>query len=130
MDTVFHITLAEQWEQARLKGAYRGDTLDSEGFIHCSTALQVIQIANTSFRGRSGLVLLCIHSGEVTAEIRHERAEGEECFPHIYGPLDVGAVFQVLELEPREDGTFQLPAEVAGMCQQTQHGGENIGERS
>jgi len=134
MDTIFHIAPAEQWQQARPTGVYRGDTLDTEGFIHCSTAAQVVEVANTFFRGRRGLVLLCIHSARVTPDIRYERAEDEEFFPHIYGPLDygpldAGAVLHVLEFEPGEDGTFELPVEVEGMCQQTQHGGRNIGER-
>jgi len=116
MDTIFHIAPAEQWEQARHTGVYRGDTLDTEGFIHCSTAAQVIKVANAFFRGRRGLVLLCIHSARVTSDIRYERAEGEEFFPHIYGPLEAGAVLHVLEFESGEDGTFELSVEVEGMC--------------
>ncbi|HUW13519.1 MAG TPA: DUF952 domain-containing protein [Anaerolineae bacterium] len=114
MDTIFHIMSAEQWDQARREGVYRGDTLDTEGFIHCSSAAQVVRVANAFYSGRRGLMLLCIDSAGVVAEIRYERGEGEECFPHIYGPLDIGAVSQVLEFEPGEDGTFDLPTEIVG----------------
>jgi uncharacterized protein (DUF952 family) len=112
MNIILHITQPEQWEQAQLLQAYRGDTLDSEGFIHCSTPLQVIKVANTFFRNQEGLILLCIDSSKVQSEIRYEGFEGER-FPHIYGPLNIDAVFKVLDFEPDEDGKFELPKELS-----------------
>ncbi len=113
MGIILHITKREQWEQAKLTGVYRGDTLDSDGFIHCSTPQQVIEVANAFFHAQKGLVLLCITSERVRAEIRHESLEGGERFPHVYGPLNVDAVVKVLDFEPDEDGKFELPGEIA-----------------
>ena len=111
MNIILHITQREQWEQAQPLQAYRGDTLDSEGFIHCSTPLQVMRVANPFFPNPEGLILLCIDSDKVQAEIRYEGFEGER-FPHIYGPLNIDAVFKVLDFEPDEDGKFELPKEL------------------
>jgi uncharacterized protein (DUF952 family) len=36
-------------------------------------------------------------------------AGGDERFPHIYGPLNLDAVTQVLPFEPSDDGLFSLP---------------------
>ena len=109
---ILHITARQSWEQALQTGVYRGDTLESEGFIHCSTPAQVADVANALYTGRRGLVVLCIAEDEVQAEVRYERPEGgRERYPHIYGPLNVDAVTQVLDLTPGEDGRFQLPAE-------------------
>ena len=81
-----------------------------EGFIHCSTRDQVIQVANARFRGQSGLVLLLIDSDKVTAEIIDENLEGgPQLFPHIYGELNTDAVAQVAEFAPDADGFFTLP---------------------
>lgn len=113
MNCVYHITKREQWEEAQSTGAYRGDTLDTEGFIHCSEMHQVVPTANALFRGQKDLVLLVIDSARVHAEIRYEGAAGEELFPHIYGPLNPDAVTQVLNFEPHPDGSFQLPADCA-----------------
>jgi uncharacterized protein (DUF952 family) len=111
MTTILHITQREQWEQAKLVGTYQGDTLDSEGFIHCSTPTQIIKVANTFFPNQKGLVLLLINSDKVDAAIRYEGVEGE-LFPHIYAALNVDAVFKVIDFEPGEDGLFRLPKNI------------------
>ncbi|MDQ7795089.1 MAG: DUF952 domain-containing protein [bacterium] len=105
---ILHITTADAWEQAGKAGEYRPPSLLTQGFIHCSLAGQVVAVADALFRGQSGLVLLCIDPARVKAEIRYE-GYGQP-YPHIYGPLDTGAVTQVLAFEPGQDGCFRLPA--------------------
>ena len=100
MSIILHITKREQWEKARLDGVYRDDTLDSQGFIHCSTSQQIIKVANALFHAQKGLVLLCIAADKVQSEIRYESAGGEEVYPHIYGPLNVSAIMKVIDFEP------------------------------
>ncbi|MBQ02599.1 MAG: hypothetical protein CL477_18200 [Acidobacteria bacterium] len=41
----------------RESSEYRGDTLDSADFIHCSDAEQLIGVANSKFKGHSDLLL-------------------------------------------------------------------------
>ncbi|NMG22904.1 DUF952 domain-containing protein [Brasilonema bromeliae] len=115
MSTILHITQREQWKQAKLLGTYQGDTLDSEGFIHCSTPTQIIKVANTFFRNQKGLVLIFINSEKVQPEIRYEGVEEDELFPHIYGVLNIDAVFKVSDFEPGEDGLFLLTHEILTM---------------
>ncbi|MEG4092546.1 DUF952 domain-containing protein [Microcoleus sp. Pol12B4] len=111
MSVIFHITQSQQWEEAKQLKSYRGDTLDSEGFIHCSTLPQVVKSANKFFVGKKGLLLLLIDSEKVESEIKYELAAGEN-YPHIYGPLNVDAVLKVVEFEPGADGNFELPEEL------------------
>ena len=58
---IYHITKRAAWEQSLTKGHYSASSLDSEGFIHCSTRDQVLGVAQDLFRGQSDLVLLCIN---------------------------------------------------------------------
>ncbi len=109
MDIIYHITTQKQWEQDKLSGVYQGDTLDSDGFIHCSTTQQVINIANTIFADQKKLVLLSIDLNKVQAKIRWEGTENKEKFPHIYGNLNLDAVTQVQELKAGINGKFSLP---------------------
>lgn len=112
MNQIFHISQRTLWEQAKSTGIYYGDTLDSEGFIHCSTRLQVVRVANWLFRNRQDLILICIDPSKVKPEIRYEVAEGEELFPHIYGALNIDAVSEVIDLKPGADGLFELPLNI------------------
>ena len=111
MSVIFHITQSQQWEEAKQLKSYRGDTLDSEGFIHCSTLPQVVKSANKFFVGKKGLLLLWIDSEKVQAEVKYEYAAGED-YPHIYGPLNIDAVLKVIEFEAGADGKFELPEEL------------------
>jgi uncharacterized protein (DUF952 family) len=126
---LYHITPGAEWAAAQASGEYRlstrGKTLAEEGFIHCSHAHQVVSVADAIYRGTTGLVLLVIDPAAVRAEIREEAlgrvgpgpgggadrlAGAGERFPHIYGPLNVDAVVDVLPFEPTADGSFELPA--------------------
>jgi uncharacterized protein (DUF952 family) len=121
MSIILHLTTRREWEQAQAAGGYRGDTLDSQGFIHCSTADQLTRVANRFFRGQSGLVLLCIEADKVQPEVIFEHPinpdsgevePGSKLFPHIYGPLNLDAVVTVLDFPPNPDGTFTPPTEL------------------
>ena len=113
MAIILHITGREAWSRAA--GAYRTEMLPTEGFIHCSTTEQVIQVANTRFRGQRGLVLLSIDTNKVRAAIRYENLEGgQQLFPHIYGEINADAVVSVTAFEPGADGYFTLPAGLGG----------------
>ncbi len=91
-------------------GFYRADSLDTEGFIHCSTRAQVVWVANRFYRGNSSLVLLVIDPDRVDAEIKYETVEGVGDFPHIYGALNSDAIVQIIDFPPNADGSFDLPA--------------------
>ena len=111
MTVIYHITRESDWDIALTSGAYAADSLATEGFIHCSTATQVIATANRLFKGKRDLVLLCVETDRVKAEIRYENLEGgANLFPHVYGALEIASVVAVYEFPPRDDGSFELPA--------------------
>ena len=110
--SIFHICSSTAWAAAN-NGEYRCPSLDIEGFIHCSTADQVGEVANSLFRGQRGLVLLVIDPASVISNIRYEDAGNGKLYPHIYGPLNVNAVVGVEPFEPTDAGTFELPARLA-----------------
>jgi uncharacterized protein (DUF952 family) len=99
MEPIFHIAEKDAWEAAQGAGEYcistRGKTLSEVGFIHCSHRDQVEGVAKAAYGGAGPLVLLTIDPGLVTAAIKEESAGGTETFPHIYGPLPLGAVVAV-----------------------------------
>ncbi|QYO63789.1 DUF952 domain-containing protein [Leptolyngbya sp. 7M] len=112
MVSIFHIAERSQWQAAEADGVYQHPSLQTEGFIHCSTAEQVVWVANSFFRGQQGLVLLWIDSEQLGETLRYDEVEGVGAFPHVYGPIACNAVVQVLQFEPDADGTFALPQDV------------------
>ena len=111
MPIIYHITRKSDWDAALASGSYTADSLATEGFIHCSTAEQVIATANRIFKGKRGLVLLSVDINRVKAEIYYENLEGgTNLFPHIYGALEIAAVIAVHDFPPRDDGSFELPS--------------------
>lgn len=123
MPNIYHITSRAEWDTAQASGSYRAPSLEKEGFIHCSTAKQVVPVANAFYRGQSGLVLLCIDPDRVEPDVRFEppvhpqtgqlEPEKPDLFPHIYGALNIGAVVDVLPLTPDSGGMFALPEGIA-----------------
>jgi uncharacterized protein (DUF952 family) len=111
---ILHITTARDWAAARAAGAYSADTLATEGFIHCSTVAQVLIPANLLFRGRDDLILLVLDPAKITVQIRYEGEPGGEQFPHVYGPIDLAAVQDLVPFPPSPDGSFSLPPALRG----------------
>lgn len=117
MSVVFHIATRAAWELALAAGSYRTGSLDTEGSIHCSTAAQVAGTANRLFAGRTELVLLFIDGARLET-LRYEAVADPPgaAFPHVHGPIDLAAVFEVAALEPATDGRFDLHPEVTALA--------------
>jgi uncharacterized protein (DUF952 family) len=90
---LFHLTTRESWRHAVAAGEYR----PPGPFIHLSTEVQWPNTRARLFSDATDLVLLVIDPERVQAEIRYEPADGD-LFPHLYGPLGIGAVVEVREL--------------------------------
>jgi uncharacterized protein (DUF952 family) len=113
------LTSRADWLAAQQTGEYRSPSLESEGFIHCSTEQQIVSVANSFYTGKHGLVLLDIDPEKLRSDLRweppaHPASQTElppsnALFPHIYGPLNIDAVKKVIDFEPNSDGLFSLP---------------------
>lgn len=94
-DSVFHLATAPDWEARG--DDYRAPSLETEGFIHCSTARQVSDVARRHFRDDNDLVLLTIDPAVVESEIVYEDLYGlGEEYPHVYGPLPMAAILSAV----------------------------------
>jgi uncharacterized protein (DUF952 family) len=90
---IIHIIEASSWQIRNNQSEYFGDSLQTQGFIHCCLPTQVDFVVKTWFAGREDLVLLEIDSEKLTARLVFENLEGgEEKFPHIYGPINKDAI--------------------------------------
>ncbi len=106
---LLHLCRPEEWERALAAGDYRAESLESEGFIHCSTLEQIVATAQRHRAGQQGLLLLVIDPDRVGPEIRYEEAKNGEAYPHIYGPLNIDAVTSTQPFPLQADGSFLQP---------------------
>lgn len=115
---IFHITSRAAWEEAQQRGDYRAESLETEGFIHCSAPSQVLPVAENFYKGQSGLILLGIEPALLSSALKWEPPSGGspppgvpegDSFPHIYGAINLDAVVKTFDLEKDSNSTFILP---------------------
>jgi uncharacterized protein (DUF952 family) len=118
---ILHITSKAEWLEAQKYGEYVAPSLQSEGFIHCSTEKQVLHVANAFHRGRTDLVLLKIDEAKLNSGLKWEPPAGlpapgispSDQFPHIYGPINLTAIIAVFDFSPDPvAATFSLPPQL------------------
>ncbi|WP_282688862.1 MULTISPECIES: DUF952 domain-containing protein [unclassified Streptomyces] len=103
-EPLLHLAESPLWEAARGTGTYemstRGRTLQEEGFIHLSLPHQLPGVARMLYGADDrDLVVLVVDPGRLADPVRYEAMKpGGEEFPHLYGPLPVGAVVEVRRL--------------------------------
>ena len=115
---ILHITSRESWRaqqnaEREGRGGFRDPSLDAEGFIHCSTIDQFLIPANERFAGRDDLVLLVIDTELLTTKVVYEDCyETGTRFPHLYGPIRLAAVVEVVDFPPDASGRFHEPEQL------------------
>lgn len=107
-DVLVHLCDAESWSRAQRRGELR--PAPGIGFVHLSTPAQVHLPANRLYRGRCDLLLMYIDAGRLAAPLRWEPGTDTDpagmMFPHLYGPVPVSAVIDVVAYRPDADGQF------------------------
>jgi uncharacterized protein (DUF952 family) len=96
---IYHLTTLKEWEDAQDKGVYEAPSLAREGFLHCSTDEQLDGVIEKHFKQHENLVKLIIDPNRLTQKLQYDKVQDQE-FPHIYGPLNLEAVTQIVFLDP------------------------------
>jgi uncharacterized protein (DUF952 family) len=93
MPVIYHVTTVGEWEKALQKGVYKTISLETEGFIHCCSMEQIPGVLQRYFIGKTNLIALTIHTGQLLAPVKYEPSpKVNELFPHIYGHINLDAV--------------------------------------
>jgi uncharacterized protein (DUF952 family) len=108
MRRIYHIVPRTTWE--RTGDDCRPDSLAAEGFVHCSNADQVARVANLFFADQDDLLVLTLDVSKLSHPVRDEDSGTGELFPHVYGPIERGAVLAAEPLRRGTDGRWQFNA--------------------
>lgn len=114
MQTIVCITRRDMWDKSLKAGQYTQSTITSTleqvGYIHASNPNQTLDIAQR-FINEKEVVLLLIDLEKVKAPVKFEatRSGRSGLFPHIYGPLNIDAIYKIINLEKNDKDVFIAP---------------------
>lgn len=111
MTYLYHLSTAEGFSLE-----LRPLSLAQEGFVHLSTAEQVLGTANRWFASEKSLKLAVLQGSRLEELLKWEDLyhHGQE-FPHYYGPLPEDSVVGMVKLERNGSGDFVWPRLLAGL---------------
>ena len=100
MRTIIVTSTNKLWAAAQECGSYTQSTaeltLDEVGYIHATSPDQTIAMLNRRFSDRDDVILLLVDLDKVEPEVKFEASSSgitPGLFPHIYGPLNLDAVY-------------------------------------
>jgi uncharacterized protein (DUF952 family) len=107
---IYHVCRQDEWHAAQASGRYGGSSQDkADGFIHFSSAGQVVASAAKHRAGQDGLVLVEVDAVMLGSALRWEVSRAGQLFPHLYGDLPLTAVTRVTPLPLGGDGRHVFP---------------------
>ena len=118
---ILHLLSRKSWVEAQARGQLIAPSVITEGFAHCSTEHQMVDVANKYYLGTINMVLLNIDPTKLESELKFEppsHIDGslalphEPLFPHIYGPINLDAVSEVINFPCDEHGAFTAPPQL------------------
>lgn len=108
----YHLVPTAAWTDAPEDEPFRPSSLAAEGFVHLTHRMSdLVEVANALYRGEPGPhLVLTVALGRLSAPWRYD---GDERYPHVYGPLDRAAITRVRPMARDATGAF-LPVERPG----------------
>jgi len=119
MKTIVITSTSELWKKAQKEGKYAYSTidmtLDEVGFIHATSPDQTIALLNRRFGDRDDILLLLVDLNKVQSEVKFEPTLSGTpgLFPHLYGPLNLDAIYGNVTPSKDSVGSFITPEKLA-----------------
>lgn len=109
MARIFHLITEEDWESARDSHEWRPGSLADEGFIHCSKdEEQAMRVVARLYSGHTDMLALEVDTEKLNCPVISEPSRSGEIYPHIYGPLEIGAVVKIWRVKADVQGAYAL----------------------
>ena len=113
---ILHMLKRTDWDAAKKSGIYRPESLDEEGFIHCSQPEMLETVANGLYLGQQDMIVLIIDKDKLTSPLIYEDCyETGHAFPHIYGTITPGVVSHIVDFPCDENGEFKMPKSLVAL---------------
>ena len=107
---IYKICLINEWKNAKKIGEFRGTKKDLiDGYIHFSKREQLNSTLKKHFFNQDKLILLKVEVSNLK-NLKWERLQTEEAFPHLYSVLNLKNIKKIFEILLNKDGTHKLPS--------------------
>ena len=94
---IYHIVLPEVWEKFKDQPFYEHESLEQEGFIHCSYRNQLDGVLERYYKDEKRVLIQHIRTARLISDIIAERSTRAEVYPHIYGKINQTAIVNTEE---------------------------------
>ena len=94
---IFHIVKPDVWKNFENMNFYEADSLQTEGFIHCSFRDQLETVLQRYYKDAEKVLILEIDPTKLTSRLIEEPSTNNEIYPHIYGKINRQAIIAVKE---------------------------------
>lgn len=108
---IHHLVWNSDWIARSRDGLYKPESLESEGFVHCTREPQMLlKVADQFFGDVRSEPLLClvIDAARLASPVRDEDPGIGHLFPHVYGPIEHSAVVEIVPMKRAATG-WALP---------------------
>lgn len=107
---IYHLIAKEKWALCSKNSSYKPNSVDREGYIHCSFENQIMKVADTFYKNQKNLLILCIDEKKLSNSLKVEDLFNlNEVYPHIYGELPIESVEKVISINVDSNGEFIKP---------------------
>ncbi len=111
---IYKITPRAAWEEAKKIGVFYGAPIDlTDGFIHFSTASQVVETAKKHFSKMDDLLLIAVKADALGDLLKWEISRGGDLFPHLYGELAINKTHWEEPMLLGDNGLHIFPEQIA-----------------
>lgn len=113
--TILHCMKKSGWDSVKNGEFWGHESVEREGFVHCSPVGYFWRVAPIFKGERDELVLVCLDAEKISSPIKWEDPDGiGREYPHVYGPINTGAATMVLPFLRDEKGDFLKNPELQG----------------
>ncbi len=109
---VYKLLLGFEWDLFQETGVFLGSSLDyADGFIHLSTADQVVETARLHYKNKGEIALVEFDGADFGDQLIYETSRGGQSFPHQFGALKRDQVRRYWTLNDLGNGAYSFPSE-------------------
>ena len=109
MRPTFHLVAQEVWAATDAREPYRHESLDREGFIHCTDGAEAMRDTANRHYGNDRRPFLVLTVDLDAAGSPWLIDEPGSPYPHVYGPIERAAILEVARMPRDPDGRFRSP---------------------